>query len=241
MKVEINNLTYIFLLLSFLSGYFEYVFLLLLIIFIHESGHYIFSCIEGIKPSKIIIYPFGGNTLLETELNTKIYKEFISLIGGIIFQLLFYLLVIILFNNNLITFHVFNIIKKINILLVSFNFLPIIPLDGGRLLNLFLDYFFCYKLSFKISIIISTIFTIAFGIINKTLFAGILVLFLIKSIYLEIINIDTKYNVFLFERYKNKYKFNKTIYINKYTNFKRDKYHIINNVNEDVFLSKILS
>ena len=92
MKINIDISTYIFLLLSFLSGYFEYMYIFLLIIFIHECGHAIFGLLVGFYHPIINIYPFGGLTIFNEELNTSIYKEFISLIGGIIFQILFFLL-----------------------------------------------------------------------------------------------------------------------------------------------------
>ncbi len=239
MKINVHLSTYIFLLISFLSGYFEYVFILLLIITIHESGHYIFSCIVGNKSQIITIYPFGGITRVYSDLNIPLYKEFIILIGGIIFQLLFYFFMNIMFNNGYITIHIFNLIKNINYFLITFNFLPILPLDGGKLLNILLDYFFCYKLSNILSIIISIIFIIILTIINNTFLAFILMIFLCKCIVIEIYSLPIKYNKFLFERYKNKYIFNKIKKIDSYTKFKRDYYHIINNENENVFLSKM--
>ena len=107
MKVKIDNLTYIFLLVSFLSGYFEYIFLLLLIIFIHESGHYFFSKLVNFKYSEIIIYPFGGVTKYQEDLNINSNKELFVLIVGIIFHLFFCYLIKELFDYNYIKIHVF--------------------------------------------------------------------------------------------------------------------------------------
>lgn len=239
MKVKIHTSTYIVLLLSFLSGYFEYMYLLLLTIFIHESGHYFFSTLVSFKYKEIIIYPFGGLTLYNEDLNINTNKELISLLGGITFQLLFYFLMKYLFINSYITFHVFNIIKRINYLLLSFNFLPILPLDGGKLLNIILDKIFSYKLSNKISIIISIIFIIIFTILNKTYFSIILTIFLIKSIYKEYKLINYKYNKFIIERYINNYKFNKIKIINNINSLKRDNTHIINNTFERDYLNKL--
>ena len=118
MKINIHNTTYIFLLISFLAGYFEYVYILLLIIFIHETGHYIFALISKINISEITIYPFGGITVLECDLNISIKKEFICLIGGIIFQILFFLFIKKLYICSYITDHVYNLNKEINILLI---------------------------------------------------------------------------------------------------------------------------
>ena len=53
MRVKIHDTTYIFLFLSFLSGYFEYLFLLLITILIHEAGHLFFSILIDFKYDKI--------------------------------------------------------------------------------------------------------------------------------------------------------------------------------------------
>lgn len=237
MKINIHISTYIFLLISFLGGYFEYMYLFLLIIFIHEYGHYIFGLLVGFKNTIINIYPFGGITIFNTDLNVPVIKEFISLIGGLLFQLLFLLLISILFKNDFITNHVYSIIKRINFLLLSFNFMPILPLDGGRVLNIVLDKLFSYKLSNKITIYVSIIFTILFICFKNSLLRIILGLFLIKSIIIEYKNIDIKYNKFLLERYLNDYHFNKIRYINNINYFKRDYIHFINNVYEKKYLS----
>ena len=239
MKIEIHNLTYITMLISFLAGYFQYIYILLLIIFIHEFGHYFMSNLVGIKTSKIIIYPFGGLTIYDSDLNLNTNKELISLLGGITFQLLFYFLVVIIHNNNLMTHNVFNIIKRINIILISFNFLPILPLDGGRLLNILLDKIFPYKLSNKLTLIVSILFLGLFIMYKRTILSILLFVFLLKEIILEINNIDNKYMTFLFERYKNNYSFKKIKRINNLNKFKRDYYHIINGVTERKYLSKL--
>lgn len=239
MKIEIHNLTYITMLISFLAGYFQYIYILLLIIFIHEFGHYFMSNLVGIKTSKIIIYPFGGLTVYNSDLNLNTNKELVSLFGGIFFQMLFYFLIVIIHNNNLMTDNVFNIIKKINILLISFNFLPILPLDGGRFLNIVLDKLFSYKLSNKITIIISIMFMLIFILTKRTLLSLLLFLFLIKEIIMEIKNLDNKFINFLFERYKNDYNFKKIKRVKNHNKFKRDYYHTINGITERKYLSKL--
>ncbi len=162
MKIEIHNTTYIFLLLSFLSGYFEYMYILLFIILVHETGHYFIAILNNVKISKLIIYPFGGITHFDSDLNISIKKELQILLGGIIFQVIFFFLINEMYKNSLITKHVFDLFKKINYILISFNFLPIIPLDGGKLLNITLDRFISYKKSIYVTIIISIIFVMIF-------------------------------------------------------------------------------
>lgn len=239
MKVNVSKYTYIFLLISFLSGYFEYIYLYLLIIFIHESGHYFFGRIVNFNFEEITIYPFGGITIYNEDLNISINKEIITLLGGIIFQILFLLLCIFLYRKGFILERVYLIIVRINKLLISFNFMPVLPLDGGKLINLVFDKIFSYKLSNKVSIIISVVTIIYFILNNKTYFGLILFLFLLKSIIIEINSIKIKYYKFLLERYNNKYKFNKIKIINSINKFKRDNYHIINNMFERDYLNKL--
>lgn len=239
MKLIIDNSTYIFLLLSFLSGYFEYIYLLLITIFVHELGHLIFGLLINIKSTSITIYPFGGLTTYSEELNITTNKELIVLLGGIIFQLLFIFLITLMNQNNLIEASTYNKLININKLLISFNFMPILPLDGGKLINILLDKIFCYKLSFKITIIISIITSIIFLFKFKTILSIILFIFLMKSLIEEVKEINIKYNKFLLERYINNYNFNKTIIINNINNFKRDKLHIINNIYEKEYLKLI--
>ena len=239
MKINIDISTYVFLLISFLAGYFEYMYILLLIIFIHESGHALFGMMVGFNKPTINIYPFGGITIFNEDLNVRIYKEFISLLGGITFQLLFYLLCLYLYKELFITNHVFEIIKRVNFLLISFNFMLILPLDGGKLLNIILDYFFSYKVSHIISIVFSIIFILLFIYTHNDLFSLIILSFLIKSVIIEAISLRTKYSLFLFERYKKEYNFKRIKFINSISSFKRDCTHIINNEFEKSILHKL--
>lgn len=239
MRVKIHDATYIFLLLSFLSGYFEYLFLLLITITIHEIGHLFFALIINFKCDKITIYPFGGITTYNEDLNVNSNKELFVLLGGITFQLIFYFIIRIFYFNNIITTHVYTLLLYINYLLISFNFMPILPLDGGKLLNLLLNKIMPYKKSNTISLIISIIFTIIFMIIKKTLFAFILTIFLIKSIIIEIKSLKYKQNKFILERYLNNYTFSHIKRVKNINNFKRDNYHIINDCLEKNYLSKL--
>lgn len=238
MKIKIHDSTYIFLLLFFLAGYFEYIYLLLIVVFIHELGHCCFALLCGVKVSNVIIYPFGGISILQANINLKIYKEFFCLVGGILFQTIFFIIIRHLYLNSYVSIHVFSLFKKINYFLISFNFLPIIPLDGGKLLNLIFDLIFYYKLSFKITSFISIVFSVIFFFYYFSFISFIIFIFFIKSILFEIFNFKYKYNKFLLERLNKEIYFKKYKFINNINLFKRDYYHIINNEFEKSFLEK---
>ncbi|MBQ7790319.1 MAG: hypothetical protein IJ399_03560 [Bacilli bacterium] len=238
MKIKIHDSTYIFLLLFFLAGYFECIYLLLIVILIHELGHCFFASLCGVKVLNILIYPFGGISILQTDINLKIYKEFLCLIGGILFQIIFFIIVRYLYLNSYVSIHVFSLFKRINYFLISFNFLPIIPLDGGKLLNLFFDLLFNYKLSFKITCFISILFSFIFLIYKLSFLSFLIFIFFIKSILFEVVNFKYKFNKFLLERLYKELHFKRYKFINNVNLFKRDCYHIINNEFESSFLKK---
>ena len=153
MKIEfkIHIFTYFLFLICMFPGQFKLFITFLIIVLFHEFGHVFGSILTHTKIKKIIILPFGGLTILKYPLNIKLLNEFLIVIMGPIFQVILYVL---LKDYNLYYF------KEINIFLMIFNMLPIIPLDGYRILNLILNKFTCFRISLYISSYISFIFLI---------------------------------------------------------------------------------
>ena len=164
-------------------------------------------------------------------INISINKELFILIGGPLFQTI--LLLIINKLNIYINENTYKEFIYLNKMLFSFNLLPIINLDGGKLINLFLNKIFSYKTSFNISIIISILtLPIIFLIFNKYI-SIIIVIFITKELIIEIKNKDYTFNKILIERYTNEYKFKKTSLIKNINKLKRDK-------NFDIYINNIL-
>lgn len=219
------------------------MFLLMFIITFHELGHLLFASIINISASKIIIYAFGGITKYNIPINISINKELFILIGGPIFQII--LLLIIKKLNLYINENTYNEFIYLNKILFSFNLLPILNLDGGKLINLILNKIFSYKTSFNISLIISIIsLPITFYIFNKYL-AITIIIFIIKELIIEVKNKDYGFNKLLTERYINNYKFKKRTLIKNINKVKRDKnfdiYYNGNLFNEREYLNLYFS
>ncbi len=203
--IKINFVTIYFLLILFLCGYLKIGLIIFLIVIIHELGHVFFALLFHYKILNITIYPFGGITKINKDLNTPIYKELLIASGGVIFQLILFLIInylplSIYFKSNFI---------KYNFSILFFNLLPIIPLDGSVILNSFLNMIFPYKKSYYIYFFISVIgiflylFTNIWFSLNNYL---IISLFVIKTIYAWK-NYKFLLNRFLLERYINKYEY----------------------------------
>ena len=157
MKVEFHY-TYSIIAISFiLTGYFSNLLIFTSIILIHELGHYLVAKKNNLNPEKIVIYPFGGITKLNIPINTKISKELLVAISGVIFQSIYYLIILFLYKNNIIRTYIFDIFNNYHYSILFFNLLPIHPLDGSKLINLIISKFFPYKLTLKLTIIISII------------------------------------------------------------------------------------
>ncbi len=183
-----------------------------------------------LKVKEINIYMFGGVTILNEDLNLPIYKEVLFLVMGPLSQILFVLLIKLLYTIGYVNALTFDKIIIINKFLLTFNLLPILPLDGGKLVNNILDYFIPYKLSHKITIIISLLFIPFIFIINNKLLGIVLIIFLLYKIYLEINNNKHKLNKLLLERKLKLYKFKKLKRINTFEEVKRNEnFYIIKN------------
>ena len=125
---KINFFTYIFLVLSMLSGYMREMFLVFLILVVHEIGHFILMKINKIEIKSITIYPYGGMIKSNMLLNTNSFKILIISFGGILMQLLLWLVFFLFYRFNIIDIYIYSIFSRYNINIMLFNLVPVYPL-----------------------------------------------------------------------------------------------------------------
>lgn len=228
MKIEFHY-TYILIALSFiLTGYFSNLIIFTSIVLIHEFGHYFVAKLNHLNPQKIIIYPFGGITKMNNLINTKIFKDLMVAIAGIAFQSLYYLVIMLMYRQNLIREYIFNLYTTYHYSILLFNLLPIHPLDGSIILNLILSKYLPYKLTLKLNIIISIVTAIIVLYINyyKFNYTTILIIsIIVDNIVKYTKNIDYLFNRFLLERYLHKIPLKQHKMIDKLDDMYKEKYH----------------
>ncbi len=208
-KFKINNYTYIFIILCALCGYIKNISIILSICLFHELGHIFFIKLFRYHIISIEILPFGGFTKIDKRINTSINKDIIISLGGIFFQLIIFLIAFMFKNNlNIITY---NLIMNYNKILIIFNLIPIIPLDGNNFVHLILEKFFSYHLSYKLNIVVSFISLILFFLYNYFYHIDnyFIFSFLIYKVVCEIKNYKYLHNRFLLERYLNDIEYQK--------------------------------
>ncbi len=173
---------------------------------------------------------------MNMDLNINPFKELLILIMGPLFQVLAYLLLCLVFNKEIVKMYHYGIL--------IFNLLPIYPLDGGKILNIFLNVFFPYKKTYNLVIKISYLLAIIIYLSNKKLSINMIITYimLIVLIRKEDLKEDILYQKFLLERYLHKYNYKKNKIIYNIKNMYRYKNNIIkeNNIkySEKEYLNK---
>ena len=244
MKIEFHY-TYIIIAISFiLTGYFSNLIIFTSIIIIHEFGHYVIAKLNKLNPDIIIIYPFGGITKMHNFINNPISKELIVAISGVLFQSIYYLIIIVLYKYDIIREYIFNLYRTYHYSILIFNLLPIHPLDGSIILNLILSKYLPYKLTLKLNVIISIITMITIISINYYKFNYTIILIItiiIDSLVKYYKNVNYIFNKFLIERYLYKIKPKRIKTINKINDMYKEKYHIFKEKNNYLTEKQVLN
>ena len=130
-KIKINSYTYIFLILCLLCGYIKNITIIFTICLIHEFGHIFFIKLFKYEINSIELLPFGGYTSVNKKINSSINKDLLIACGGIFIQVI--LMFIIYLCKDKINTITYNLLMKYNLILIIFNLIPIIPLDGNQI------------------------------------------------------------------------------------------------------------
>ncbi len=156
-KIELNYVLVFVLIIFILYGNASTFFVCFLFVFLHELSHYFTALLLGCEIERMELNLWGGVLHLKNYV-IKPSHEMLILIAGPSSNLLFALIF-----NILPKYTQTNFIKEIilfNAVLGLFNLMPIVPLDGGKIIRLYLTYFLGYGKAIKITLFFSKIFSI---------------------------------------------------------------------------------
>jgi stage IV sporulation protein FB len=229
-------------LLGLLSGYIKNIFIVLVIVLIHELGHVFFFYMFNYKVDSVVIYPFGGVSKVNKRVHERIYKDVIVSLGGIMFQVLLWFVFYLLYNCSFIVRSTYDMFVTYNFRIVLFNLIPIIPLDGSKLLFALCTKYLSFKKSYYMMVVVGSVSLVLFVLYNFIFKLNdlIIYIFLIISLY-DVIR-ESKYviNKFYLERvlYDNYY--DGIIYKAKIDDMRLNKYYYFEDSNKYISEKKYL-
>lgn len=155
-------------------------------ILFHEYGHALTSLFFGQHP-KIALVAFGGVTYPQGP-RLSLWKEFLVVLNGPLFGFSLYILAKILIHSAIfkspVALFALHILYQVNLYWTILNLLPVLPLDGGQLLRIFLEFVLGAKgltLNFLISIVIAGILGFICFFMNLWLPGSLFLLFAFQN------------------------------------------------------------
>ncbi len=150
-QIKIHPLTWLFAALAAGTGLFAEAICLGLILLLHELGHAFAAKKNGWRIQKIEFLPFGGKMETDEHAGRPLKEEWFVVIAGPFMHVPMFAAGLLLLKANLIDSAEYNLFFQLNAFIFLFNLMPVLPLDGGKMVQLFLcsvqPYYKAYKQS----------------------------------------------------------------------------------------------
>ncbi|QUH20496.1 site-2 protease family protein [Alkaliphilus sp. B6464] len=251
-EIKISYLIFFILIFSMFFNYFIELLILIIIVLIHELAHCCLCIYYDIEVSEVKLFAFGGVAKFRGDIETDSKREIVIALAGPLSN--FILSITLIFIVNIFNIEMNNIIHfclVANLTIGTFNLIPTLPLDGGRIIRGIIGYYVGIKKATYIVVRLGYIVCILlFGIgIYLTLVYNIeYIFFNMLSIYIFVSNRKEKNRIdFIFVKnlvLKKKSLFSEGIMDAKYViamefidikkifdEFTLEKYHIITVIN----------
>jgi len=231
---KIHSVTYVVLISVLFAGYFNYLLIIAFILIMHDLAHIFFIKLFKYKIDKIIILPFGSIINSNINLNSSSKKIFLISIAGVLAQTMLFPLMLFLYNSNILNHISYNIFLNYNKMILLFNLIPIIPLDGSKMLLCLFENIFPFKKALNLINFISILGIIIFIVYLSFngLNSYLIVVFLMYKTIEEIKEHKYIFNKFLLTRHLSNPYGKKVKYVLKIKGIFKNRFNFINNENE---------
>jgi len=134
-KYRIHPLFSIVLLLSVLTGYFIEIVTLFGIVLIHELGHVAAAKGFGWRVTEVQLLPFGGVAVVEEMGSVSVWQDIAVALAGPLQN--FWMMPVgwVLTAIGVLPVEWGHYFIQANLLIALFNLLPVLPLDGGKVMR----------------------------------------------------------------------------------------------------------
>ena len=195
MRIEINlKIILIFVLFLFFNNIYTYI-IFGISILIHELAHMFVGIIIGGKPKRMEINPFGVSLEFYYYGNDNFITKIIFYLIGPISN---FIIALVFMNCNNYEFYKQEIIYT-NIGICIFNLIPILPLDGGKILKEILRQIIGIEKTNKFLIIFSKFFLLVISFAYSILIIkikNIMILFLLIYLWYLYLIEEKKYYIY---------------------------------------------
>ncbi|MGI6190111.1 MAG: peptidase M50 [Clostridiales bacterium] len=163
------------------------------IIFVHETAHVIMARFLDLSVKEIELLPFGGAVRIETLFELSPRHEALVAAAGPLSNIALIMGYLTFRNLNLLNLENHDLFVQANLAIAGFNLLPVLPLDGGRILRAALSREMGIKKATRITafggfllallLVMIGLYALYYRIFNPTLFvtAGFLVYSAVKE------------------------------------------------------------
>jgi len=177
-RIEINLFVIPLFMFSFSLNFINQLLISYLSASLHELSHIVCAIIFKIKLHKIYLLPFGLSAQLDCTYVREPKKEaIIAAVGplaNLIIILLYFVITTYYCDKVTLSASKINLVYTVNIVMFLVNMLPILPLDGGRILKCYLTNKWGFIKAFNFVIIVTKIFSVFITI------AGLYILIITK-------------------------------------------------------------
>lgn len=144
-QFAIHPLLWVIIVVSIWTGHFVEITTLFVLIMVHEMGHVTAAWSYGWTIRKVELLPFGGVAVIDEWGNASAKEEIVVSLAGPFHHIWMILLSYFFYLLGWWSYEWTMYFMKSNIVIATFNLLPIYPLDGGRILQSIMSYWIPYR------------------------------------------------------------------------------------------------
>ncbi|CAM4488843.1 M50 family metallopeptidase [Paenibacillus typhae] len=197
-QLSLHPLFVLVMLLSVITGQFLELLTLFMIVFIHEMGHVCAALLNGVTVKSVQLLPFGGVAVIEDHGRLNAGREIAIAIAGPLQNGIMILIALLLqqLGGGSSAFLAYFI--QANAIIALFNLLPVLPLDGGKIvqaaLSTLVPYYYTLLWSGRVSIAASGL-VIGYALLPLTAGAGLRLNLLMIGAFLLYSNVTDQRNL----------------------------------------------
>ncbi|WP_236337466.1 M50 family metallopeptidase [Paenibacillus auburnensis] len=197
-QLSLHPLFVLIMLLSVITGQFLELLTLFTIVFIHEMGHVIAALLNGVTVKSVQLLPFGGVAVIEDHGRLTAGREITIALAGPLQNGIMIVMALLLqhaggSNSAFLAYFI-----QANAIIALFNLLPVLPLDGGKILqaalSMLVPYYYTLLWSGRVSITASVL-VICYALLPLTTGGGLRLNLLMIGAFLLYSNVTDQRNL----------------------------------------------